>query len=88
MGFIFAYRRIKMLKKYTCAICNKQFDKPKTKYVGSFIMEIIVFILGVICLGILPALALMIIISVLRLLTKRRVCPICNSQHFYKNNKE
>ena len=84
----------KQLKKYTCVLCKNSFDKPSTKQLCGFCLELFIFIIVLVAgslllgpLGVFVALVMAIILSVIRMLTKKKVCPFCKSENFVQNYK-
>lgn len=74
-------------KKYTCALCKKSFDKPKVYYLGSFVLELGVYILavfGALFFG-LWVLIIPIVYSFIRLCSRKKGCPFCKSENIFKN---
>lgn len=85
-------------KKYTCVLCKKQFDKPKTLYqfdsVRAVMLNIIMIIICIISfssnfsLGIF-FLAIYAISWVIFLFSTicfgKKCCPFCKSENIYKN---
>ncbi len=78
--------------KYTYAICKNGFDKPATKQMGSFMMEVAIFIVLLVlgwlflgAIGIVGAFVVAICISIVRSFSRKQVCPHCKSENFIKN---
>ena len=71
------------LNNYTCALCKRGFPKPKVKYIGSFLLEIALWIVAIAFLG-YYGLIIGVIFSLMRLFSRKKVCPHCGSENFYK----
>ncbi len=78
--------------KYSCMMCKRGFDKPKKKSLGSLLLELGIFILALIggtlflgVFGVILAFVVMIIVSLIRIISTKKVCPHCNSEVFLKN---
>lgn len=71
--------------RYTCMLCHNQFDKPKTSYFGSCALEIVIFLILGIFVNLALAFVVTLIISSIRLSSKKRVCPYCKSENFLQH---
>lgn len=78
--------------KYECALCKRSFDKPKTAYLASFGVELLIYIAAIIGgslllggLGLIVGVVIGFIFSIVRLCSRSKVCPHCGSKHFIKN---
>lgn len=80
-------------KKYTCPICNHGFNRPKVKYMGSFILEFglyIIFVLGggiaLGGIGCFFGFLIGVFFSFIRAASRKKICPFCGSENFYRND--
>ena len=85
-------KRLEKKYKFQCPLCKRGFDAPKTAYLASFGVELVVYLAGIIGgslllggLGLIVGIAVGFIFSIVRLCSRSKVCPHCGSKHFIKN---